>query len=207
MKGPRADRYTMGARSPESSWPQGVFLARHGETDYNAAHRFQGLLPIPLNATGRAQAAALAQAAAAVGFVELWASPLARALETAEIVGAALGLRPREDARLVETDAGEWTDRLFSDVQTEDPEGFASFLRADPQFAFPGGESFHAQTERVMAALGDIAERPHPVLVVTHGMTIRLVFAALGRPLTSVPNAALLDCAGAASSSGRAPDF
>ena len=207
MKGPRADRYTMGPRPPESTRLAGVFLARHGETDYNAARRFQGLLAVPLNAKGRAQAGELAQAAAAVGFVELWASPLARALETAEIVGASLGLRPREDARLVETDAGEWTDRPFSEVAAEDPEGLASFLRADPQFAFPGGESLHAQTERVMAALAEIAAGSRPVLVVTHGMAIRLVFAALGRPLTSVPNAALLDCAGAASSSGRAPDF
>jgi broad specificity phosphatase PhoE len=73
----------MGARSPESTRLQGVFLARHGETDYNATHRFQGRLPVALNATGRAQAALLAQRAAALDFVELWASPLARALETA----------------------------------------------------------------------------------------------------------------------------
>ena len=58
-----------------------------------------------------------------------------------------------------------------------------------------------------MAALDEIATGPRPVLVVTHGMAIRLVFAALGRPLERVPNAALLNCDGAASSSGRAPDF
>lgn len=197
----------MGARSPESTRLHGVFLARHGETDYNSAKRFQGRLAVALNARGRAQAAALAERAAAVGFLELWSSPLARALQTAEIVGARIGLEPKQDERLVETDCGEWTDLSFAAVERSDPEGFAAFLRADPSFAFPGGESFAAQTERVLAALEEIGRGPRPVLAVTHGMSIRLAFAALGHPLTSVPNAALLDCSGAASSSGRAPDF
>jgi broad specificity phosphatase PhoE len=185
----------------------GVFLARHGETDYNAQHRFQGLLPVPLNANGRAQAEQLATRAATKGFTQLWCSPLARARETAEIVGARLDLALHEDTRLVETDAGDWTNRWFEEVKAEDPEGFAAFLRADPGFAFPGGESFHSQTVRVMQALIEIGRQPRPLLVICHGMAIRLVFAALGRPVATIANAALLDCSGAASSSGRAPDF
>ena len=55
--------------------------------------------------------------------------------------------------------------------------------------------------------IGEIAQRPTPVLVVCHGMAIRLVLAALGRPVAAIANAALVDCSGAASSSGRAPDF
>ena len=207
MKGPRADRYTMGPRSPESTGLEGVFLARHGETDYNASQRFQGRLAVPLNATGREQSEQLASHAATKAFAELWCSPLARARETAQIVGVRIGLSPREDARLVETDTGDWTDRTFAEVRAEDPEGFAGFVAADPAFAFPGGESFAAQTARAMEALSEIAGGPLPVLVICHGMLIRLVFAALGRPLAAVANAALLDCSGAASSSGRAPDF
>jgi len=207
VKGPRADRYTMGARSPESTRPACVFLARHGETDYNAAGRFQGRLAVPLNANGRAQAEQLAIHAAGKGFTELWCSPLARARETAQIVGAALALAPSEDERLVETDCGSWTDRTFAELKAEDPDGFAAFGRADPDFAFPDGESFAAQTARVIAALQEIRGRAQTTLVVTHGMAIRLAFAAVGRPLASVANAALLDWSGAASSSGRAPDF
>jgi broad specificity phosphatase PhoE len=207
VKGPRADRYTMGARSPESTQPEGVFLARHGETEYNAQRRFQGLLAVPLNANGRRQAEQLAERAATEGFVRLVCSPLARARETADIVGARIGLRPLEDGRLVETDTGAWTDRFFAEVKAEDPESFAAFVRADPGFAFPGGESFREQTVRVMEALTAIGEGPQPVLVVSHAMAIRLAFAALGRPLERVANAALLDWSGAASSSGRAPDF
>jgi broad specificity phosphatase PhoE len=184
----------MGAGEKESTdaLMRGVWVARHGETDYNAGRRFQGLLPVPLNAQGRAQAAVLAEEAAGVGFVAMWCSPLVRTRETAAIVTARIGLVPREDARLVETDSGDWTGRWFSDVEREDPERMAAFLAGDPGFAFPGGESYADQTVRVMAALREIAGGPKPVLVVTHGMVIRLAVLALGRGNHRVANAALI---------------
>ena len=193
VKGPRADRYTMGARDPESTRPAAIFFARHGETAYNAEGRFQGLGPVPLNERGHEQARALAEAAVGRGIAELWCSPLVRARTTADIVASRIGLVPREDARLVETDTGDWTDRTFASVKAEDPDGFAAYERADPDFAYPGGESLRHQTERLLAALADIARRPGPVLVVFHQMAIRLVFAAHGLPLVTVSHAALID--------------
>ena len=130
-----------------------VFLARHGQTAYNLEGRFQGQRPVPLDETGRAQAAELAERAAGYEFAALWCSPLLRARETAEIVSARIGLDPREDARLMETDAGDWTDRPFAEVQSEAPELFEQFFTGNPAFAFPGGESFAAQEVRVAAAL------------------------------------------------------
>jgi probable phosphoglycerate mutase len=176
---------------------RGIYLARHGETDYNAEPRFQGQLDVPLNDRGRAQAAELAERAATYGFTALWCSPLRRAHETATIVAARVGLEPREDARLMETDAGLWTNRSFKEIQAEDPHGFNAFVTGDPQFAFPGGESFQAQGERVMAALAEIAAEPQrPVLVVCHGVVIRLALARMqGEPgpgARTVPNAALI---------------
>jgi len=61
-----------------------VFLARHGQTAYNLEGRFQGQQPIPLDDTGREQAAELAGRAAGYEFAALWCSPLLRARETAE---------------------------------------------------------------------------------------------------------------------------
>jgi broad specificity phosphatase PhoE len=155
-----------------------VYLARHGRTAYNHERRFQGQLPVPLDDTGRAQGAELAERAAAHGFAALWSSPLLRARETADIVARRIGLEPRQDARLMETDAGEWTDRLFVEVQAKEPEAFAAFAAGDPSFAFPGGESFAHQQERVAAALEDVEAGELPALVVCHGMVIR---AALSR--------------------------
>jgi broad specificity phosphatase PhoE len=168
-----------------------ISLARHGQTDYNATRRFQGLLPVPLNATGREQAHTLAELAVPYGFQKLWSSPLLRASQTAAIVGARIGLEPVMDERFVETDAGDWTDRLWSDVEAEDPERLAAFLSVDPEFAFPGGESYRHQTERVLAGLQDVASGPKPALVVCHGMVIRLTLIHLDRD-QRVPNAALI---------------
>jgi broad specificity phosphatase PhoE len=151
----------------------GVYLARHGQTAYNLEGRFQGQLPVPLDETGRSQAGELAERAAERGFSALWSSPLLRARETAEIVAQRIGLSPHEDPRLMETDAGDWTDRSFADVQAEAPELFAAFLAGDPSFAFPGGESFAQQEVRVGAALDDVERGDLPALVVCHGMVIR----------------------------------
>jgi broad specificity phosphatase PhoE len=159
-----------------------IHLARHGQTAYNHEGRFQGHLPVPLDATGREQAAALAEAAAQVELVSLWCSPLARARETAAMVSARIGLEPHEDARFAETDSGDWTDRSFAEVIAEDPEGFARYERSDPTFRYPGGESFAEQSDRIQAALRDLRAQPAmlPTLVVCHRGVIRLAFAALG---------------------------
>jgi broad specificity phosphatase PhoE len=150
-----------------------VYLARHGQTAYNLEGRFQGQLPVQLDDTGRGQAAELAERAAAHGFSALFTSTLLRARETAEIVARRIGLTPREDPRLMETDAGEWTDRSFADVQAEAPQLFAAFLAGDPDFAFPGGESFAQQEVRVGVALDDVERGELPALVICHGMVIR----------------------------------
>jgi broad specificity phosphatase PhoE len=173
-----------------------VYLARHGQTAYNLERRFQGHLPIPLDDTGRAQAAELAERASSHGFVTLLCSPLLRARETADIVAERIGLGPHEEPRLMETDAGHWTDRLFTDVQAEDPDGFAGFMNGDPGFAFPGGESFVEQGVRVAAALADIERGSLPALVVCHGVVIRIaLFQRAGHRVAlaeRVPNAALV---------------
>jgi broad specificity phosphatase PhoE len=176
---------------------RGVALARHGETDYNAQRRFQGHLPVPLNERGREQARELAQAAAQHEWATLICSPLVRARETAEIVGAAIGHYPIVDARFAETDCGDWTDRFFDDVQAEQPELFAAYERADPDFAFPGGESFAHQQLRVLEGIDAAKLGPRPALIVAHRGSIRLALAALfedeTRRSATVANASLVE--------------
>lgn len=188
---PRPLRPILTARSSS-----GVYLARHGQTAYNKEGRFQGQQQVPLDETGRAQALELAERAAAHSFAALWCSPLRRARETADAVAARTGLEPREDARLMETDAGDWTDRTFVDVRAEAPELFDAFANAHPDFAFPGGESFVAQEERVGAALDEVEAGELPTLVVCHGMVIRAALSVrIGRWLPygqRVPNGAIV---------------
>lgn len=158
----------------------GVVLARHGETDDNLAPiRVQGFTDTPLNDVGRQQARELAERVAGDGLQSLWASDLARARDTALIVGARLGLQPRLDARLREANRGRWEGHLFVDIEREEPELYAAWRRAGAEFRFPGGESLAEQQERVLAALDDVsAVGELPALVVCHGGSIRVVLCA-----------------------------
>ena len=86
-----------------------IYLARHGESDWNAANRFQGLSDRPLTELGRRQAEALAdQLAATASPSAIYSSPLRRAFETAAIVGTRTGLEPRPVDDLREVDVGGW---------------------------------------------------------------------------------------------------
>ena len=155
-----------------------ILLARHGETDDNVAPaRVQGRRDVPLNDRGRDQARSLAQAAAAEGPRALWTSDRSRARETAEIVGAELGLEPRVDARLAESHRGAWEGRLIEDIAREEPELWAGWRRAGASFRFPGGESLEEHLARASAVLDEIAGGQLPALVVCHGGTIRCAFA------------------------------
>jgi broad specificity phosphatase PhoE len=176
-----------------------ILLARHGETDDNREPiRIQGSTDTPLNDTGRAQAAELAQRVAGRGVASLYTSHLSRARETAEVVGGRLGLDPIVDRRLAEADRGELEGRRWIDVEREDPELYAAWRAAGDSFRFPGGESLGEQDRRVHAALADIRRQGRlPALVVCHGGSIRVVLCRLnGRGLDAfhdwkVPNVAL----------------
>jgi probable phosphoglycerate mutase len=115
------------------------------------------------------------------------------------VVAARIGLTPREDARLMETDSGDWTDLSFAEVRAMAPERFDAFANADAGFAFPGGESFAQQEVRVAAAFDDVEAGELPALVVCHGMVIRAALAVRAGELLAhikrVPNAALVPLA------------
>ncbi|MGZ4399115.1 MAG: histidine phosphatase family protein [Gaiellaceae bacterium] len=142
-----------------------LLLARHGETDWNAEGRLQGHTDRPLNEVGRRQAQALADRLAGEPISAVYASDLARARETAEIVAARLHVEVVVDPDLREKNWGNW-------------EGLTGDERALVEFA---GEETADHAARVLRAVRRIAER-HPgerVLVVTHGGSLRRVQAAV----------------------------
>jgi probable phosphoglycerate mutase len=157
-----------------------LLLARHGETDDNLPPlRVQGSSDTPLNATGRQQAAELAERLRDERPAALFCSQLARARETAEAVGATVGLEPVVDARLAEGDRGAWEGRLFDEIERDEPEAFAAWRRAGEDFRFPGGESLREHSDRVAAALDDISRAgSSPAVVVCHGGSIRVALCA-----------------------------
>jgi broad specificity phosphatase PhoE len=157
----------------------GILLARHGETNDNLEPiRVQGFTDTPLNETGRRQALELADRVADEGIVSLWSSDLSRARETAQIVGAQIGLEVRLDPRLREANRGRWEGSLFIDIAREEPDLYAAWLRAGESFRFPGGESLREQQDRVVASLEDVHRSGElPALVVCHGGSIRVILS------------------------------
>jgi alpha-ribazole phosphatase len=85
-----------------------LLLARHGETEWNRTHRWQGFTGPPLNNLRRRQADELAVKLAAQEIHAIYSSDTVRVIETAEIVAARLGLEVRQDPRLREVNFGEW---------------------------------------------------------------------------------------------------
>ena len=151
-----------------------LYFVRHGETDWNRAGRYQGQRDIPLNATGRAQAARNGQMLAellggAAAMLDFVASPLSRARETMEIIRQELTLPPldyRRDDRLREIHYGEWEGRLWHELPQIDPEGYAA-RRADPWDWQPaGGESYRMLSDRVAHWLAEVT---NDAVVVAHG--------------------------------------
>lgn len=159
-----------------------LLLVRHGETDWNAEGRLQGHTDRPLSEYGRRQARRLAEELVDETLDAIYASDLARARETAEIVAKRLTLPVMLDRDLREKDWGTW-------------EGLTPAERDRVELV---GESTEAHQERILRALGRIAQR-HPgarILVVTHGGSMRRVqTAALGMALPVVDNCGRWLCA------------
>jgi broad specificity phosphatase PhoE len=155
-----------------------ILLVRHGQTDWNREGRFQGHADPPLNDAGREQAAALADLLAGDGITAIHSSDLRRAYETATIVAARLGLDVSAHTGLREIDVGRLQGLTREEIDIRWPEARA-VLAERGYGAGWGGESVDELSERVVAALREIAaaHSDDRVLVVGHGGTIRVALA------------------------------
>lgn len=149
-----------------------LYLVRHGETDWNAQKRIQGRTDIPLNETGRAQARTTGELLARRSWDGIYSSPLSRARETAEIIGAAVGI----PGVGVIDEIGE---RNYGAAEgLEDSQIEAQFPGDTP---VPGRETHGEVAARVLPALLDlgVAHPGQSLLVVSHGGVIRSVLNAV----------------------------
>ncbi|QNG23774.1 histidine phosphatase family protein [Rhodococcus triatomae] len=161
-----------------------IALVRHGETEWNRRRLLQGATDIPLNDTGRSQARQTGAVLAAESWTALVSSPLVRARETAEIIGAALGLAPcRTDPDLIERSYGAAEGLTREHAHREWPHGPA-----------PGTEEISAAVLRGRRALRTLVEDlpGASIVAVTHGALVRgLLESLLGEPVPRIPNGAI----------------
>ncbi|RZT45479.1 putative phosphoglycerate mutase [Sphingomonas sp. BK036] len=160
------------------------FVARHGETVFNAAHRLQGdAAHTPLTRAGFAQADELGRALRDLLGVKpaltLWASPTGRALQTLAVICEHLELDwhgARTDARLVEIDMGSWGGRYYADVVDEVG---PVMLPGGLLKTAPDGETYPEIAARVGGWLADTADDAGDRLVIMHGISSRVMLGAM----------------------------
>ena len=158
------------------------FIARHGETVFNAAGRMQGATAhTPLTRAGFAQAEAMGEALRArLGErpeLTMWASPTGRTLQTLAVIAEHLGLdwhEARTDARLAEIDIGEWSGLYYAEVSAgREPviDAATGLFTRRP----PGGEWYDEIAARLSSWLEDVAGEQGDRLIVMHGMSSRVL--------------------------------
>jgi broad specificity phosphatase PhoE len=155
-----------------------LLLVRHGETEWNATHRWQGFTGPPLNDLGVKQAEELAANLAAAPVEAVYSSDAIRAVQTAGIVARSHGLAVRQDARLREVNFGEWEGLTREEINTRYAGAFRQWEEC--KLAAPtGGETDLEMADRVIEAVTDIGARHGDgrVVVVTSGGPIRAVQA------------------------------
>lgn len=159
--------------------PTTLLLLRHGETEWNLTGRWQGqAVDTPLTELGRQQVRIVAQRLRSYPIQAIYSSDLARAFETAQIVGEALGLPPIPEPGLRESDIGAWMGLTWPEIVARFPDEVAAML-AGEDVRRGGGESFSELQARVGATAERIVAR-HPgqtVLLVSHGAALRSLVA------------------------------
>lgn len=156
------------------------FIARHGETVFNAARRLQGDHPhTPLTRAGFAQADEMGQALRALlgptPALTLWASNTGRALQTLAVIAEHLELdwhATRQDPRLTEIGMGSWGGRTYAELMAGTLPVIAPTGLLHPA---PDGETYSQIAARVSDWLAETNEDAGDRLIIMHGISSRVL--------------------------------
>ena len=182
-----------------------LIIIRHGESIYNLEHRYTGQIDVPLTEKGVLQAKITANYILENYKIdEIYSSDLSRAVNTAKPIADALGLPIKTDKRLREIDAGDWHNRLFSEIKVTEKEAYDKYVSSGGLARTPNGESLLDVLNRTYEAVLDIIRENEgkTVLISSHNGPIKtLAVPFLGQKLPdtkSVSNNSVteVDCDG-----------
>jgi broad specificity phosphatase PhoE len=164
-----------------------IILARHGQTAWNVGasstegERFRGRIDLPLNERGRAQAQALAERLADESIAAIYASPLQRAIETAEPMARRLGLTVQPLEGIMDIHFGDWQERSHSEVARLYPTLYRQWLQEPHLVQFPGGESLDQVRDRAMVALHQVVthHQDQTILAAAHQVVNKVLVCAM----------------------------
>jgi probable phosphoglycerate mutase len=155
-----------------------LLLIRHGETAWNAEHRIQGRLDVPLSMTGVWQSGRLAERLGSETIDAVISSDLARAWMTGVPLADARGLPMVPEPRLRERVFGIFEGKTLDEIAAEHPQEFAAWRARDVDWRMPGGESGTEFIGRVLDAVHEIAATyaGKTIAVITHGGVLDVVY-------------------------------
>jgi probable phosphoglycerate mutase len=158
-----------------------VFLVRHGATSLTAEDRFSGSVGVDLSDEGRWQVTRLAERLAQERIKAVYASPLSRTLETAQILAEPHGLSIQQRDGLREISHGHWEGLSRREVEERYPDEYLAWDTDPFTFAPEGGESGVSVLARALPVIREIAlgHASETVLVVSHKATLRLILSSL----------------------------
>lgn len=178
--------------------PRSFYFLRHGETDWNKVGRLQGQTDIPLNDTGREQARLAAPILKKYAIDRIIASPLSRALETAQIINEVLQKPLIADERLCEKNFGVYEGKTGPEIDAWKE----AWLKEDPTRSFiiepesghtrpVGGESHEELRDRVFALKKEVMTQyaDENILFVAHGGVYQMLCGSLLKEIIRSPNA------------------
>jgi probable phosphoglycerate mutase len=159
---------------------QRIYLIRHGETEFNRLGVFRGRYEVDLNDRGRRQAGEIGEALKDEGLEKLFAGPLSRARETAEIISGVIGVEIEIDEAFNNIFLGDWQGVEKARVRKEYPEEWKRWTEAPEQLVVPGGERVEDVRQRAVEGLRRILDQTTSTVgIVTHRSVIKVLGAAL----------------------------
>ena len=155
-----------------------LLIIRHGETVFNAEHRFQGHSDSPLSETGRNQVNALGRRMKETKFDTLISSDLGRTRETSSIIAGYTGHSVALDSRLRERNYGVLEGLTVPEIKAHHSDVFDQFNRDDPDYVIPEGESHRQHYQRNVAFFEESLSGKYggSVAVVAHGGVLDSIF-------------------------------
>lgn len=157
-----------------------LFIARHGETDYNRNGLLQGRgIDAPLNETGQSQARMLAKYLSNYEATSLISSSLTRAWQTASFYGERTDLDIEKDSDLDEMDFGDFEGTAMKEIARELDDLQNGWMGGDISLRVPGGESPKEVFERANYAARSYINGADTgtVMLFVHGRLIRILLS------------------------------
>ena len=161
-----------------------LYFTRHGESEWNLAHRIQGQHDSPLTERGVKMARQLKKRLKGLEFTRCFVSPLGRAMQTAEILTEGTGVSPEPDERIREVNLGETEGLIMEELP---PDLLHAFYHEPQNFLPKGGEGYEKALIRVSKLMKELETEDGCVLIVAHALILRLIrLYLLGLPVSEM---------------------